>query len=64
VFLFLSNAEFIKLKAGKVPVHSQKWQRIPGNISYKRAKEGLCVAFEFTLAPDFKQTDHVLFAYS
>ena len=43
---------------------SQKWQRIPSNVSYKRAREGLCVAFEFTLAPEFKQNDHVLFAYA
>lgn len=64
VFLILSHAEYIQLKAGKVPVHSQKWQRIPSNISYRRAKEGLCVAFEFTLGPEFKQNDHILFAYS
>ena len=33
-------------------------------MTYKRAREGLCVAFEFTLSPDFKDNDHILFAYS
>ena len=64
VFLVLSNQEFLQLQRGKVPVYSQKWQRIPTNISYKRAREGLCVAFEFTLAPEFKENDHILFAYA
>ena len=32
--------------------------------SYKRGREGLCVAFEFTLGPEFKTNDHILFAYA
>jgi len=64
VFLTLSNQEFLQLQRGKVSVQSQKWQRIPSNISFRRSREGLCVAFEFTLSPDFKQNDHILFAYS
>ena len=47
-----------------MPVFSQKWQRIPANVTWKRAKEGLCVAFEHTLAPEFGEKDHILFAYS
>ena len=47
-----------------MPIHSQRWQRIPNDCSCKKAREGLCIAFEFTLAPDFAANDHILFAYA
>lgn len=64
VFLILPNQDFLKLQRGQISVHSQNWQRIPANVSWKRAREGLCMAFEFTLDPEFKSNDHILFAYS
>ena len=64
VFLILSEKEFKRLKSGSIPVHSQKWQRIPADMTYKRAREGLCVAFEFTLSPEITDKSHILFAYS
>ena len=64
VYVILSNQEFQALQRGAVPVYSQKWQRIPNDVTWRRGKEGLCVAFEFTLQPEFKDKDHILFAYS
>ena len=64
VFIIVPNAEFIKIQQGKVPVWSQKWQRITADVNCKRGREGLVVAFEFTLAPEFKSNDHILFAYA
>ena len=62
--LVVSNPEFIKIQQGKAPVWSQKWQRIPSEVSCRRGREGLCVAFEYTLPPEFKSNDHILFAYA
>ena len=64
VYLIVTNQEFLAIQRGQVPIHSQRWQRIPNECSCKKAREGLCIAFEFTLAPDFAANDHILFAYA
>ena len=52
------------MQRGQVPVFSQRWQRIPSDVTFRRAREGINLAWEFTLKENFRTTDHVLFAYS
>ena len=64
VYLILSEEEFIRYKAGEVCVQSQKWARITEDVTCRRKGSGIVMAFQFTLEPDFKSTDHILFAYA
>lgn len=64
VYLVLSQVEFIALKKGQIPVFSQRWQRVPSDVRFRRSREGICMAWEFTVGHNFRTTDHVLFAYA
>ena len=63
-YLILSSDEFQELQKGNTVVQSQKWQRIPDDVHFRRKVNGVVMAFEFTLKPNFKKTDHILFAYA
>ena len=64
VYLVVSHKEFLAIQRGQVPVFSQRWQRIPADVRFRRTRDGLCLAWEFTVGANFRTSDHVLFAYA
>ena len=60
VYLKVSDEVYKELVNGKKAFYEQDWQRIPSEVEFG----DIGFVFECPIGEDFKETDHMLFAYS